>query len=187
MWGPAGKVKSQLMSDKPSDALLREYYEILNVVGEFDGRLLTVKGWGVTLSLAALAWGFEKQKYGLFLVAALSGLGFWIIETTMKRHQMRYYFRMREIEVQEYQRSEDAGAGALSTPRIDAAWSYAGYLYEGTARPEYYRPTPSQGPRRSYQLAFLFPHVFLPHLLSVLAGIVLLVAGQRGWLGQMTW
>ena len=168
------------------DALLREYYEILKVVGEFDGRLLTVKGWGVTLSLAALAWGFQNKKYGLFLVAALSGLGFWIIEATMKRHQMRYYFRMREIEVLRYQKSEGEGAAALSTPRIDAAWSYAGRLYEGTAMPEYH-PRALKGPRRSYQLAFLFPHVFLPHLLSVVAGIALFAAAAKGWLGEMTW
>lgn len=38
-----------------SDALLKEYYVILKIVGDFDARLLTVKGWGVTLSLAALA------------------------------------------------------------------------------------------------------------------------------------
>ncbi len=166
--------------------MLREYYEILKVVSEFDGRLLTVKGWGVTLSLAALAWGFQNAKFGLFLVAALSGLGFWIIESTMKRHQMRYYFRMREIEVLEYQRSAQLGTPSLSTPRIDAAWSYAGDLYEGTAKSEY-TPRPVNGPRRSYRMAFLFPHVFLPHVLSVVAGIVLFACGFKGWLGQMTW
>jgi hypothetical protein len=41
------------------ERLLKEYYEIVRIVGEFDGRLMTVKGWGVTLSLAALGWGFQ--------------------------------------------------------------------------------------------------------------------------------
>ena len=53
-------------------ALLKEYYEILKIVGDFDGRLMTVKGWGVTLSLAALGLGFQYGRYGLFLVASLS-------------------------------------------------------------------------------------------------------------------
>ena len=48
------------------EALLREYYEILKIVGEFDGRLMTVKGWGVTLSLAALAWGVPIQPLRAF-------------------------------------------------------------------------------------------------------------------------
>jgi len=97
-------------------ALLREYYEILKIVGEFDGRLMTVKGWGVTLSLAALAWGFQYSHYGLFLVASLSGLGFWLIEGAMKRHQMRFYLRMREIEVLQYQQGTDESARAFSSP-----------------------------------------------------------------------
>ena len=61
------------------DALLKEYYEVFHTVNEFDKRLLTVKGWGVTLSLAALGWGFQHSHYGLFLVDALSGVGFWLI------------------------------------------------------------------------------------------------------------
>ena len=174
------------LPEQSNEAILREYYEILKVVGELDGRLLTVKGWGVTLSLAALAWGFQNSKFGLFLVAALSGLGFWIIEATMKRHQMRHYFRMREIEVLEFQKSDRMGIPTLSTPRIDAAWSYAGDVYDGKARSEYI-PELVKGPRRSYQMVFLFPHVFLPHLLSVAAGIALFAAGISGWLGNMTW
>jgi hypothetical protein len=39
------------------EALLREYYEIFYAVEQFDKRLITLKGWGATLSLAALAWG----------------------------------------------------------------------------------------------------------------------------------
>ena len=58
----------QAISSANEDALLKEYYEILKIVGDFDGRLLTVKGWGVTLSLAALSLGFQQSHYGLFLV-----------------------------------------------------------------------------------------------------------------------
>ena len=72
----------QAIPSANEEALLREYYEILKIVGDFDGRLLTVKGWGVTLSLAALSLGFQQSHYGLFLVASLSGLGFWLIEGT---------------------------------------------------------------------------------------------------------
>jgi hypothetical protein len=166
--------------------LLKEYYEILKIVGEFDGRLLTVKGWGVTLSLASLAWGFQQGHFGLFLVAALSGLGFWLIEGTMKRHQMRHCLRMRQIEVLQYQRSLDRSIGPFSSPRIDSSWSYAGVLYKGGHKSEYL-PAPVGGPRMSYQLAWFFPHVFLPHLVSLIAGITLLALGIREALGRMTW
>ena len=138
------------------------------------------------LGLAALAWGFQYKHYGLFLVSALSGLAFWLIEGTMKRHQMRYYLRMREIEVLAYHESADESARTASSPRIDSSWSYAGVLYtRGGAST--YEPVPVRGPNESYRRAWLFPHVFLPHLLSVVAGLLLLFLGYRGVLGGMEW
>jgi hypothetical protein len=178
--------ETEVVSSANEEALRREYYEILKIVGDFDGRLMTVKGWGVTLSLAALGWGFQYGHYGLFLVAALSGLAFWLIEGVMKRHQMRYYLRMREIEVLQYQRLTPEEAKTFSSPRIDSSWSYAGVLYEGKQKGEY-RPVAVSGPRKSYRFAWFFPHVFLPHLVSVLAGLVLFLYGIRGSLGKMTW
>lgn len=176
------------MAAQPSnEALLREYYEILHIVDEFDRRLLTVKGWGVTLSLAALAWGFQYAHYGLFLVAALSGLGFWIIEGTMKRHQMRYYPRMREIEVLQYERLPDEAARSLSSPRIDSGWSQAGESHIREEGDTGYRPERMEGPRRSYRLAWFLPHVLLPHVVSLVAGLVLLYLASQGTFGDMSW
>ena len=177
---------TEATSSANEEALREEYYAILKIVGDFDGRLMTVKGWGVTLSLAALGWGFQYGHYGLFLVAVLSGLGFWLIEGVMKRHQMRYYLRMREIEVLQYRRATPEGAKAFSSPRIDSSWSYAGKLYEGEQK-EDYKPAAVRGPQNSYRLAWFFPHVFLPHLVSVLAGLVLLLFGMRGSVGKMMW
>jgi len=168
------------------EELLREYYEVFHAVNEFDKRLITVKGWGVPLSLAALAWGFQYAHYGLFLVAALSGLTFWLIEGTIKRHQMRYYLRMREIEVLQYERVWDYDARALTSPRIDSSWSYAGWLYAGKGTTGYH-PEKVEGPRKSYQLAWLFPHVCFPHVASVVAGVTLLCLGVYGALGDMQW
>lgn len=58
------------------DALTKEYFALVDMVKEFDKSLITVKGWGVTLSLAALGFGFQYQHAGLFLVATVSGLAF---------------------------------------------------------------------------------------------------------------
>jgi hypothetical protein len=41
--------------------LSKEYYAILDVVSNYDGWLLIVKGWSVTLSLAALGLGFQQR------------------------------------------------------------------------------------------------------------------------------
>ena len=168
------------------EALLKEYYEVYKTVNDFDKNLLTVKGWGVTLALAALAWGFKDGHFGLFLVAALSGLSFWLIEGTMKRHQMRYYQRMREIEVIRYDQAEEEKAKAVSSPRIDSSWSQAGWLYSGKGSTDYH-PIIYPGPRKSYQWAWFFPHVAFPHVVSVVAGIALCLLGLCGKLGKIGW
>ena len=49
------------MSD---DAELQEYFSLVKSVANFDQRLLTVKSWGVTLSLVALGLGFQYQMSG---------------------------------------------------------------------------------------------------------------------------
>jgi len=70
--------------------LLVEYYKLVDLVTEFDRRILTVKSWGVTLSLAAVGFGFQFTQPGFFILATISSLSFWLIEGAMKSHQMRY-------------------------------------------------------------------------------------------------
>jgi len=166
------------------DALRTEYYEVYKTVNGYDKNLLTVKGWGVTLALAALAWGFKDSHFGMFLIAALSGLTFWLIEGTMKRHQMRYYLRMREIEILFYDRATGQKEKEASSPRIDSSWSHAGWLYTGKDTAAYH-PWPVQGPRKSYQFAWFFPHVAFPHVVSVVAGTALFLLGLSSRLGSM--
>src|SRR5437879_9503907 len=106
------------------DFLSKEYFTLEDIVTDFDQRLTTVKGWGVTLSLAALGFGFQFQHYGFFLVAATSGIGFWAIESSIKKHQMRFYVRMREIEVLVFNlTSEDSSQ--IVTPQINWSWAIA--------------------------------------------------------------
>lgn len=102
------------------DDLMAEYYRLADIVAGFDQRLLTMKSWGVTFSLATLALGFQQDHYGLFLVAAAGALGFWVIEGSSKAHQMRYYPRMRDIEATAHELfGTDVTGGRVSSPLID--------------------------------------------------------------------
>ena len=105
------------MADDPE---LTEYFALNETLAAFDQRLLTIKGWGVSLGLAALGFGFQYRSYGLFLVAATSGVAFWLLEAATKRHQMRHYPRIREIEVNRCLREPEAQR-PFSSPRI--SWS----------------------------------------------------------------
>ena len=158
-----------------------EYFTVAKAVADFDQRLLTVKSWGVTLSLVALGAGFQYRAYGYFLVAAASSLAFWIVEAAVKRHQMRHYYRMREIEVNRFVAAGPA-TGPISFPRIDWSWQEAATVANGertrtdSARPEY------RGASLSYRWAWTLPHVALPHAVTLILGLGLFVLGCLGHL-----
>ena len=93
---------------------------------------------------------------------------------------------MREIEVLNYERIADESAKALSSPPIYSSWFYAKKLYVGK-KVSGYNPESVKGSDWSYRLAWFFPHLFLPHLVSVFAGLILLHLSVRGYFGSMSW
>jgi hypothetical protein len=179
--------------DALHDDLRTEYFVLVDLVTSFDQRLLTIKGWGVTLSLASLAAGFQQDHYGLFLVAAVSGLAFWVVEGTTKLHQMRHYPRMRDIEVAMFDlyRAESP-SGPVSSPLLDWSWKTATHRMRGGAadsNPGVPQPWPDQDRRSVFALAgarpLMFPHVVFPHLVSLAIGGGLFVIGLLGYLGPI--
>jgi hypothetical protein len=157
----------------------REYFAIVETVGAADQRLLTIKGWGVTLSLVALGLGFQYRAFGFFIVALVSSISFWVLEAAVKRHQMRYYPRMREIEVRRYTEAIEAKQ-PLSAPRIDWSWATADALLRTGIAPSQ-GPTPS-GKSRAYGWMWLAPHVAFPHVITLGAAAILLALALAGQL-----
>jgi hypothetical protein len=171
--------------------LLQEYYAILDVVSGFDQRVMTIKGWSVTLSLAALGLGFQQEHYALFAIAAVTGVGFWLIDATTKRHQLRYYARMRDIELAAHnlnhltldfvdpKHSYQVPLGTVSAPRIDMYWSYPKGRLTDWRTDVPWRRTPEEI-QRMLGRAFWMPHVLLPHAVAVVLGALLFLAALIG-------
>lgn len=162
----------QLLGD-----LNREYYALLEVVTDFDQRQMTIKGWSVTLSLAALLLGFQEGHYALFGLAAATALGFWAMDLLVKRHQVRYYSRMRDIEVAAFglNRVQVADLGEVSAPRVDMSWSYDGGEPDWRTDPPW-RRSPDELRQLLRHRIYWMPQVLLPHALAVALGAVLFVA-----------
>lgn len=175
--------------DRLHDDLRDEYAKLVDTVSAFDQRLLTVKGWGVTLSLASLGLGFQQEHYGLFLVAAVSGVAFWLLEATTKAHQIRYYPRMGDIEFTAYEMFKvNAPSGPVSSPLIDWGW-YTAYqrMRPGATRkgdPRTPRPWPDMQEGRVMR-PWTWPHVMFPHIIAVLVGTLLFVLGLTGVFGSI--
>jgi hypothetical protein len=169
--------------DRLHDDLQAEYAKLVDIVNGFDQRLLTIKGWGVTLSQASLGLGFQQDHYGLFLVAATSGFAFWLLEATTKMHQIHYYPRMRDIEFIAYELfAVKTPSGPASSPLIDWGWTTAGpriRRVDSKGDPRVPQPWPKLREGRSMQ-PWAFPHIMFPHLVAIVVGTVLFVLGLFG-------
>ena len=104
----------------------------------------------------------------------------------MKGHQLRYYSRMRDIEIAAHELNtvELPELGPVSAPRIDMTWGFRG-KEEGdrdrrSDRPE--RRTP-ESIRRLMRLRFVLPNVMFPHVVAVLLGAALFVAAATASFG----
>ena len=178
-------------TDRLHEDLKSEYYRIVGIIDGFDQRLLTIKGWGVTFALATLGFGFQQGHYGLFLVAAAAAFAFWLIEGSVKLHQMRYYPRMGDIEVISFELwREDTPSGPASSPLID--WSFftaSARLRGGKSNGEPRRPRPWKDVNDqpgANRWVLLYPHVALPHAIVVVLGLVLFAVGfATGALGPI--
>jgi len=158
-----------------------EYAALTWIVSEYDGRLVTIKSWSVTLSLASIGLGFQQQHYSLFAVGAVSGICFWLIESMSKRHQVRYYPRMRQIEAWSATATNlMIGDQRVSAPRIDSAWTAAGRADPEAALRETPREMTSEEIRRMRRHVLWLPHVFMPSLIAVVGGVGLLIAAAAG-------
>jgi hypothetical protein len=92
---------------------------------------------------------------------------------------VRYYGRMRDIEVAAHQLNAVTldGLGEVSAPRVDTSWASVGdWADPGTAPPR--RREPDQM-RRLMRLRFVLPNVMFPHVLAVVLGAVLFVAAAN--------
>jgi hypothetical protein len=166
----------------------QEYYAILGVVSDYDGRLVTIKSWSVTLSLALLGLGFQQGHYALFGLASVTALAFWYLDALYKGYQMRYYPRMRDIEVAAYRINhvELGPLGRVSAPQIDMSWGYSGRRSEGDWRSDKPERRTAAEVRTMLRRRAVYPHVMLPHAVAVLLGLALFVAAANNVWGLAT-
>lgn len=131
-------------------ALQAEYYHLQKTIEDFDARVLTIKAWSVTFGLASLVGAFASKGQLVFLIAAAGALMFWLLEASWKSFQLGYYERVEQIE------AHFRGETELSCAhQISAAWQAWWDAESWTVVPR----------------VCLWPHVALPHVFVMLAGL----------------
>lgn len=150
-----------------------EYASLFETVNQFDDRLMVIKGWAITFSLATLTLAIQKRSPQILTVVALSAICFWALEAEMKYHQSSYYPRMRALEITMAELVPAAQAGCfktrdgnnVTTPLIDWSWEHPERALTDTVCLR--DPTGRLAP-------YFYSHVLLPHaliLLLCLAGL----------------
>lgn len=87
-----------MTEDQRLDLIKQEYFKIQDFYEDFDKRAQNVKGWSITIGLAAIAAGvnYKNEYAGLF--SAICSLVFWTLETIIKVFQYHYRARIQLIE-----------------------------------------------------------------------------------------
>lgn len=133
--------------------LRQEYFRLQEAVETFDEKALTIKAWSVTLSMAGVGAAFLEHAPTLLLLSGLASMLFWLTEALWKVFQQAFYPRIHEIEALMAGEPVDHPASPFIAGSWSASWRLGREL--GLLR-----------------TVLFWPHVFLPHALVVVAGVV---------------
>src|SRR5690349_13587542 len=84
-------------SDKRLDLLKDEYIMLQNFYEDIDSKGLTVKGWAITVALAAIGTGLFYRRE-VFLIGLFAALVFWYLEAYWRGLSHFFSARIQEIE-----------------------------------------------------------------------------------------
>lgn len=141
------------MNEDQKDGFLKDEYILLQGFYEdFDRRALMIKGWSVTVAIAGLAVGFEKNIPAIWALAGVAALFFWVIDGKWRTYQYANRKRIKEIEA--YFRG-DSEKSIKPLQAYERWWS--GYEEQSLCKVLYY------------------PLVMLPHVLAIGLSAALLV------------
>ena len=141
------------MTKEKLEALLeQEYFHLQRQVEDFDKRMLTIKAWSITFSFAAIGAAYSVQQPLVLLVASGSAFVFWMIEILWKTFQYAHYKRIHQIE--DYYKGAETEINPL---QIGKTWSKS----FRTRR------------LKNFLRILFWPHVYLPHIIVVIAGLIL--------------
>ena len=136
-----------------------EYLHIQSAIESYDGQIVSIKIWSIIFNLTALISAFATETPEAFLIASLSAAMFWLTEGHWKTFQHAYYDRAGKLE--EFFAGKQQDIQPLQT---GASW------YENW----------QQGGTKQLLRIMVQPQVYLPHVVTIVSGVVLYVLFATG-------
>jgi len=140
------------------DRLWSEYNLLIELYESYNDQILILKGWSVTVGVAALIAAYTQSvsssgRIGV-VIASLSALPFWAMETSWKLFQNAYLERIVQIEL-----CFDGMGKDCRPAQVLGSWR-ASYADDKVT---------------DWLQTAILPHVFLPHLVLLAGGLVLAI------------
>jgi lipoprotein-anchoring transpeptidase ErfK/SrfK len=149
--------------DQRRDLLQAEYFKLQDFVEKFDERALQIKGWSITVSLAAIVAAYSTDKAEIvanrpiiLAIAAISAAAFWSVEFIWKSFQWTFFHRIEAIEAALRNGTE----AQLAPLQIRYTWHHH---FKKELRYSF-------GKRKMFK-----PSIALPHVIIMIAAIALLI------------
>jgi hypothetical protein len=151
------------------DQLADEYLFLQKTYEDFDNRALSIKGWCITISLGAVALGFDNTGISntIWVFVALSAALFWLIEAKWKTFQYANSYRIRVLEAH-FRGDEDFRD--LPPFQIYNSW-FRAYSEDPPVHNHENRRSPRGALAQTARNALL-PVVFLPYLPLIIASAI---------------
>ncbi|WP_028023232.1 hypothetical protein [Enterovibrio calviensis] len=78
--------------------LTAEYFTLIDIIGQYDGYLMMIKGWSITVGITIIGYAFQQGNKSILLMCIVSSLCFYLMDAKFKEYQVSYYPRMKAIE-----------------------------------------------------------------------------------------
>ena len=104
--------------------ITKEYFKVVDIISQYDDRLMIIKGWSITVGIALIGYAFTQKNKFLLVLCMIAVLCFAIVDAKFKEYQVCYYDRMAQIE-RCIERKEIDNKVRCISPAINGSWKEA--------------------------------------------------------------
>lgn len=80
------------------ETLSAEYFKLVDLISQYDGYLMMIKGWSITVGMAVIGYAFQQANRSVLILCMVSSVSFYLMDIKFKEYQSSYYPRMQAIE-----------------------------------------------------------------------------------------
>lgn len=142
------------MDEKIREELLREYYQIIELIYKYDNYFISIKTSSISLGSIATGIGIGVRSIYLMLLVILLAIAFWLTEASLKVVQLSNFKRVKELE------------NALNTRMIESEFTSPRIIKAYSERRK------ENEESKLWRKVVWWNHIMFPHVMFVAGGLI---------------